>query len=101
MYKERAATTKECYYLGETEMKVEISEDQNTLTVDGVEHEAKPVNCGCVGCAFDKELMCSYPRIHNSDTSFCFGFSRNTDEDIIWVERSKNARVRKRTNYEV
>lgn len=70
-------------------MKVEISADENTLTVDGIEYEAK-IHIDCTGCAFDN-------RTNDSDggcmirpttiPTYCIGRSRSNKKPIIWVKK--------------
>ena len=70
-------------------MKVEISIDQNTLTVDGVEYEAKVAE-KCVGCSFtavinqNRECLLQLNSIQNR---YCTAMTRNDEIGIIWIKK--------------
>lgn len=78
-------------------MKVEISEDQNVLTVDGVEYEAKPndkkPHQSCKSCAFYYgndfcKIGLETPSVLNpSDLRRCEYPYRNDGKSIFWVKK--------------
>jgi len=79
-------------------MKVEISADQNTLTVDGVEYEAKPNNAispksACKSCAFLSDgFFCKIGMetplgLNASDVRHCEYPYRNDEKSIFWVKK--------------
>jgi len=78
-------------------MKVEISEDQNTLTVDGVEYEAKlndvwPHKPSCKSCAFYDNGFCKIGLetplgVNASDLRRCEYPYRNDGKSIYWVKK--------------
>jgi len=78
-------------------MKVEISADQNTLTVDGVEYEAKPndkkPHQSCKSCAFlsdgffCKIAMETPMSLNASDVRHCEYPYRNDGKSIFWVKK--------------
>lgn len=79
-------------------MKVEISEDQNVLTVNGVEYEAKPNNAispksACKSCAFlgdgffCKIAMETPLGVNASDLRRCEYPYRNDGKSIFWVKK--------------
>ncbi len=79
-------------------MKVEISEDQNILTVDGVEYEAKlndarPHQSFCKTCVFSLsnqfcEIATQAPwKVNPSDLRLCESPYRNDGKSIYWVKK--------------
>jgi len=77
-------------------MKVEISADQNTLTVDGVEYEAKLDDSNlhrCLSCDFlDKGFFCKIATetpsgLNPSDVRHCEHPYRNDGKSIFWVKK--------------
>lgn len=70
-------------------MKVEISEDQNTLTVDGVEYEAK-IEFYCKGCAFSDTANYGICMIRPMSMRKCTEHSRLDEKSIIWIKKEKN-----------
>jgi len=78
-------------------MKIEISEDQNTLTVDGVEYEAKlndgwPYKSSCKSCAFYENCFCKIGLetplgVNASDLRRCEYPYRNDGNSIIWIKQ--------------
>jgi len=78
-------------------MKVEISEDQNTLTVDDVEYEAKlndswPYKPSCKSCAFYDNGFCKIGLetplgLNASDVRRCEYPYRNDGKSIFWIKK--------------
>lgn len=77
-------------------MKVEISADQNTLTVDGIEYEAKLDDSNlhrCLSCAFlDKGFFCKIATetplgVNASDVRHCEYPYRNDGKSIFWIKK--------------
>jgi len=78
-------------------MKVEISEDQNTLTVDGVEYEAKlnnerPHKSSCLSCVFHDKGFCEIAMkkpvgVNASDLRRCEWPYRRDMRSIFWIEK--------------
>jgi hypothetical protein len=78
-------------------MKVEISEDQNTLTVDGVEYEAKlndswPYKPSCKSCVFYDNGFCKIGMetplgVNASDLRRCEYPYRNDGKSIFWIKK--------------
>jgi len=77
-------------------MKVEISEDQNTLTVDRIEYEAKLDDSSlhhCLSCAFlDKGFFCKIAMetpmgLNASDVRHCEYPYRNDKKSIFWMKK--------------
>jgi len=62
-------------------MKIEISPDQNTLTLNRAVYEAKPVipSHGCHQCVFDYELGPMCPKIP------CLGSERQDGNNVIFM----------------
>jgi len=82
---------------GNKKMKVEISEDQNTLTVDGVEYEAKLNNAksfssACKSCAFYDNGFCKIGLetplgLNASNVRHCEYPYRNDGKSIYWIKK--------------
>ncbi len=72
-------------------MEIKISEDQNTLTVDGVIYNPLPEQQwqGCRHCAFDDIDSCKHPLGTSWANTACTVFGRKDGKSIIWVKRSK------------
>lgn len=78
-------------------MKVEISEDQNTLTVDGIEYEAKlnnerPHKSSCLSCVFYDKGFCQIAMkkpvgVNASDLRRCEWPYRRDMRPIFWIEK--------------
>ena len=71
-------------------MKIEISDDQNTLTLNRAVYEAKPAipSHGCHQCGFENKLSknCHFPLVNN----YCIPANRNDDKNIVWVKKYEN-----------
>lgn len=81
-------------------MKVEISKDQNTLTVDGIEYEANlndawPYKPSCKSCAFWVDgFFCKIAveaplDLNARDVRRCEHPYRKDGKTIFWIKRSK------------
>ena len=69
-------------------MKIELSPDQNTLTVGRVKYEAVEINFGCDHCAFsDLFSLCEGHPIGNDNYGACYWMLRKDRRDIIWVKK--------------
>lgn len=70
-------------------MKIELSKDQNILTIDDAVYEAKPAKSVCRGCEFEAQYhhVCNHPYGDDWQATACIGSSRNNGQDIIWVEK--------------
>jgi len=94
---------------GSKEMKVEISEDQNTLTVDGVEYEAKLNNAkpheSCKSCVFlydgffCKIAMETPSGLNPSDVRHCEYPYRNDGKSIFWVKKEVEQMSKQNINF--
>ena len=78
-------------------MKIKISEDQNTLTVDGEEYEAKlnnarPHQSSCLSCVFYDKGFCEIATkkpvgVNASDLRRCEWPYRRDMRSIFWVKK--------------
>lgn len=70
-------------------MRIEMSEDRNTLTVDGIKYEPKdwvPQPLSCQGCDLEtKNGQCSIAIPKRSDARIRCGTPAR-DKDIVWVK---------------
>jgi hypothetical protein len=57
-----------------------LSEDQNTLILDGVKYRAQPVPHGCVGCDILDRNRCDHTDLP------CAKIDRKDNQPIIWKE---------------
>lgn len=72
-------------------MKIEISQDQNTLTIDSEVYEAKPITTRhpCGDCAFNVPFSHAIP-IECEITAtagYCYSSFRNNKKNIVWVKK--------------
>ena len=73
-------------------MKIEISLDQNTLTVDGVVYEARPDQDCCTNCAFEiqnewGDWVCGQPFTENWRRTACISTDRDDNKTIVWSKK--------------
>ena len=69
-------------------MRIKLSQDQNTLEIDGVIFQANQTGydldgCSiCDGCFFDNKNCSSF-----LDVAFCVELHRDDKQDIVWVKK--------------
>lgn len=71
-------------------MKIEISLDQNTLTINKAVYEAKPAipKGYCIKCSFARytDKQCLNPLVNQR----CSPKERSDNKDIVWVKKYEN-----------
>jgi len=71
-------------------MKIELSPNQNTLTIDDVVYEAKIAipKGDCRQCSFENKLTrnCHHPLLNPC----CIPINREDSRSIIWVKKYEN-----------
>lgn len=65
-------------------MKIKLSQDQNTMTIDSLKYEAKPYP-NCIPCdLWSQDDGCLYPAGSNITPKHCHNSNRNDNKRIIW-----------------